>query len=1180
METSEGFLRTTESQYDNALSSIRTPGFRNRNHPPIPKEPEGLLQMPLARKSEALVLGQNDLVTLSPDSRKKRQTVVSQFESDSEASRAEEPRNNVSGRRNGFLEKLKSSSKNIGNFKGSSKLLNSRGSNLLIPKTKDSSKLLTGFKKNDVASETVSNFSDNSESEGTNPIIVGKRKRKRFFCAARNQNRIRWDLFIMLLATWNLFYIPYSVSFEAYLINELVTNITNWLIDFCFILDIFIHFRTSVLDPKTGEDIYDCKIIAAKYFQGKFWIDLLASIPFDFITIFFSGVDSGSLTFQLFGLLKLVRVLRLSRLITYMNLQDELKMSLKLIKLFFFLVMYIHCVGCIWFFIVKQNEKWMPPLDYVWVGTNIYSEDPFLQYCSSIYHSMLILGGNDLGPRGTFQLIFISTVLFGGAIINANIFGNMAVILQQLNKKASKFQEKVENANASMKNLSIPENIKEAVHRYLDYTKTTSDHQEEINKFLSLISPSLKELVVKHISLQGISKNQIFKSRPNIFDQILPELNTLLYTPEDIIVRQGEAPDMIYFISKGECEIYVTDQSNHECHVKNLKVGEYFGEVAILKNCKRTATVKSKNFSTFTGLNKKAFVNVLERYPDIRNDMNKHMTLNYNDKWKKFCKIALSNIDFLQHDLPESIIDEIFYRLELLDVNQGKYLFKDGKTCHNIHIIVSGEGEISIKNVDGEETYLDTLYRGCTVGTYSIMTGDPYSFSFKAKTDCVLLTLSDSSLEDLREKFEDLNLIMSEYEQYIEEEGLPYCDYKFYRSGHSQMTPLKKFQLGIKRIMRIVKSYKSNKLINILQCIQSKNKENLKLQQNKKEEILLRKQSIRSNQTLKSDQKQEKKLTLLSSKINILMRIVDEQTKMMHEMRNDLKTHMGLEKVELDSAAKLSSSSSDFNSDSSMPSQLNISKLRRPPGEQSSNHRRLSAFSNKSHIVNSDKKKNRKKSVMIVEPQDNNKKRGSKFTPHNLKPIINVEAADSGSNSNKTIQNKNAKNKLATDSPSNKDFSVKILGLNEIAQSQDKSPTIPELSEFASHTNTSNLVENLLKSSKENPIDINPSASPTFMKKKDDNELPETNSNGKIDEMISQENQNSDQESSNFKPKKDNSQTEGQQISFNNTLIKEIEKNGMKRLSFQTNFEIENVLKECSSHNSVSDISFDNTNKF
>lgn len=184
----------------------------------------------------------------------------------------------------------------------------------------------------------------------------------------------------MLLATWNLFYVPYFVAFESYLVDEMATNVMNWLIDIMFIADIVINFRTSVVDPKTGEDIYNGSIIAGHYLSGKFWIDLLASIPFDIITIFFSEVDSGSFTFQLFGLLKLVRILRLSRLITYMNLQDDVKMSLRLGKLIFFLIIYIHCVGCVWFFIVKQNENWIPPLDYVWVKTNIYNEGAFMQY--------------------------------------------------------------------------------------------------------------------------------------------------------------------------------------------------------------------------------------------------------------------------------------------------------------------------------------------------------------------------------------------------------------------------------------------------------------------------------------------------------------------------------------------------------------------------------------------------------------------------------------------------------------------------------------------------------------------------------------------------------------------------------------------------------------------------------
>ena len=50
-----------------------------------------------------------------------------------------------------------------------------------------------------------------------------------------------------------------------------------------------------------------------------------------------------------------------------------------------------------------------------------------------------MLNGNEIGPRTPFQVVFISIILMAGAIINANIFGNMAVIVQDLNKKAQRF---------------------------------------------------------------------------------------------------------------------------------------------------------------------------------------------------------------------------------------------------------------------------------------------------------------------------------------------------------------------------------------------------------------------------------------------------------------------------------------------------------------------------------------------------------------------------------------------------------------------------------------------------------------------------------------------------------------------------------------------------------------------
>jgi uncharacterized membrane protein YciS (DUF1049 family) len=62
-----------------------------------------------------------------------------------------------------------------------------------------------------------------------------------------------------------------------------------------------------------------------------------------------------------------------------------------------------------------------------------------------------MLGGNDVGPRGEFQLSLVATLLLFGALINAVIFGNMGVMLQSLNRKSSTFQEKLENATEAMK---------------------------------------------------------------------------------------------------------------------------------------------------------------------------------------------------------------------------------------------------------------------------------------------------------------------------------------------------------------------------------------------------------------------------------------------------------------------------------------------------------------------------------------------------------------------------------------------------------------------------------------------------------------------------------------------------------------------------------------------------------
>lgn len=65
---------------------------------------------------------------------------------------------------------------------------------------------------------------------------------------------------------------------------------------------------------------------------------------------------------------------------------------------------------------------------------------------------------------------------------------------------------------------------------------------------------------------------------------ILKDLKIKLFLPEDQVIRQGEQAESMYFIARGECDVFVTDENRCEKYTNTLRGGSYFGEVALLKN--------------------------------------------------------------------------------------------------------------------------------------------------------------------------------------------------------------------------------------------------------------------------------------------------------------------------------------------------------------------------------------------------------------------------------------------------------------------------------------------------------------------------------------------------------------------------------------------------------------------
>lgn len=177
-------------------------------------------------------------------------------------------------------------------------------------------------------------------------------------------------------------------------------------------------------------------------------------MPFDSI---FSAIINNKVggNLSLLTLLKLFRILRLSKIILYLNTSENIKHSLKIFKLLFFLLIYIHCQGCAWFYYTKFDKTWFPVGGVLLGQKDFYSDDVSVvyQYCFSVYHSVTILIGEEMLPATELQAVILSILLLLGEFIHAHIMGTIGIVLQSMNRRVAKQHEQIEIACQTMKNI-------------------------------------------------------------------------------------------------------------------------------------------------------------------------------------------------------------------------------------------------------------------------------------------------------------------------------------------------------------------------------------------------------------------------------------------------------------------------------------------------------------------------------------------------------------------------------------------------------------------------------------------------------------------------------------------------------------------------------------------------------
>ena len=123
--------------------------------------------------------------------------------------------------------------------------------------------------------------------------------------------------------------------------------------------------------------------------------------------------------------------------------------------------------------IVQAEKVWAPPLDFIYVQRNDYNRfydmeqvTQTYQFLVVLYLGVLALGGNEMGPRTSTEIAIMFFMLVTLILVNAYVFGQMATLVAEAQKKSSELQKEIDLANTSMNNLKLKNDTKTEIRMF------------------------------------------------------------------------------------------------------------------------------------------------------------------------------------------------------------------------------------------------------------------------------------------------------------------------------------------------------------------------------------------------------------------------------------------------------------------------------------------------------------------------------------------------------------------------------------------------------------------------------------------------------------------------------------------------------------------------------------------
>jgi ABC-type lipoprotein export system ATPase subunit len=205
-------------------------------------------------------------------------------------------------------------------------------------------------------------------------------------------------------------------------------------------------------------------------------------------------------------------------------------------------------------------------------------------------------------------------------------------------------------------------------------------------------------------ALSALTQDQLAKMAQRV--------EPVVYARDASIIRQGETGDKFYILLEGKVDVLISAPGRGQVLVDQLRPGAYFGEMALLGNGIRAATVKAASDSEakVIVLDKAAFNDLVSDSRLLREELARIME-----------QRATADQVQLLSAMKQEDLAALAARPKRQSFAPGEVIIRSGELGESFFIIEDGAVDILVRNSDGAEVKVNQLQRGQYFGEMALL---------------------------------------------------------------------------------------------------------------------------------------------------------------------------------------------------------------------------------------------------------------------------------------------------------------------------------------------------------------------------------------------------------------------------------------------------------------------------